>query len=118
MTQLSVGLQVGGQAYSQIIFFEDQRAFDDFTKGTFELGADASAVAIKAGASAQAGTAGPSASKSMNKDEAIAKAKYHKGFAVFTIAKGGAMAEAAVAGQKFSYKPNTSSTERVSRDAD
>lgn len=115
MTQVSVGMQAGGQAYSQIVFFEDQRAFDDFTKGTFELGADASAVAIKAAASANAGTTGPSASKSLDKDEAIAKAKYHKGFAVFTIAKGGAMAEATVAGQKFSYKPRDSG-ERVSHD--
>jgi lipid-binding SYLF domain-containing protein len=105
VTQVSVGFQAGGQAYSQIIFFEDQRAFDDFTKGTLELGADASAVAITAGASVSAGTTGPAASRSVDKNEAVAKAKYHKGFAVFTITKGGAMAEAAIAGQKFSYKP-------------
>jgi lipid-binding SYLF domain-containing protein len=46
MTQLSVGFQFGGQAYSQIIFFEDQRAYDEFTSGNFEFSADASAVAI------------------------------------------------------------------------
>src|ERR1700733_3671927 len=45
VTQVSVGFQAGGQAYSQIVFFEDQRAFDEFTKGNFEFGADASAVA-------------------------------------------------------------------------
>ena len=57
MTQLSVGLQLGGQAFSQIIFFEDARALKEFTSGNFEFGAEASAVAITAAASAQAGTA-------------------------------------------------------------
>jgi lipid-binding SYLF domain-containing protein len=120
MTQVSFGLQAGGQAYSQIVFFEDQRAFDDFTKGTFELGADASAVAIKAAATANVGTTGPTKSKGLDKDEAVAKnrGKYHKGFAIFTIVKGGAMAEAAVAGQKFSYAPRGSNQDRVSRDGD
>jgi lipid-binding SYLF domain-containing protein len=118
VTQLSVGLQAGGQAYSQIVFFEDERAFNDFTDGTFELAADASAVAIKAAASAQAGTAGPSASKNVADEKADTKGKYHKGFAIFTLAKGGAMAEAAVAGQKFSYSPRNSAQERVSRDGD
>ena len=51
MTQLTVGLQLGGQAYSQIIFFEDKRALDEFTSGNFEFGAQATAVAITAGAS-------------------------------------------------------------------
>src|SRR5437588_11832969 len=50
VTQLSVGLQAGGQAYSQIVFFEDERAFKDFTSRHFEFGADASAVAITAAA--------------------------------------------------------------------
>ena len=54
MTQVSVGLQLGGQAYSEIIFFEDQRALKEFTSGNFEFGADASVVAITAGASAEA----------------------------------------------------------------
>jgi lipid-binding SYLF domain-containing protein len=57
MTQITVGLQLGGQAYSQIIFFQDKRAFDEFTSGNFEFGAQATAVAITAGAQAQAGTA-------------------------------------------------------------
>jgi lipid-binding SYLF domain-containing protein len=116
VTQVSVGLQAGGQAYSQLVFFEDQRAFEDFTKGTFELGADASAVAIKASATATAGTAGPAASKGTDKDEMTTKGKYHKGFAVFTIPKGGAMAAATVAGQKFSYTPRGSGQDRVSSD--
>ena len=56
MTQVTIGLQLGGQAYSQIIFFQDKRAFDEFTSGNFEFGAQATAVAITAGASASAGT--------------------------------------------------------------
>jgi lipid-binding SYLF domain-containing protein len=105
MTQLSVGLQAGGQAYSQIIFFEDERAFNEFTGGNFEFGADVSAVAITAAASASAGTTGAGASASGGKKDAKTAGNYHKGLAVFTIVKGGAMYEAAVAGQKFSYKP-------------
>ncbi len=105
MTQLSVGLQAGGQAYSQIIFFQDQRAFHEFTAGNFEFGADMSAVAITAAATASAGTAGTDASASGGKKDAATAGEYHKGVAVFTIVKGGAMAEASVAGQKFSYKP-------------
>ena len=119
VTQLSVGLQAGGQVYSQIVFFEDERAFNDFTDGSFELAADASAVAIKAGAAAQAGTTGPSASKNVSDEKGDTKGKYHKGFAVFTLAKGGAMAEAAVAGQKFSFKaPGANDKERLSSDGD
>ena len=52
MTQLTLGLQLGAEAHSQIIFFEDERAFREFTSGNFEFGAQASAVAITAGASA------------------------------------------------------------------
>ncbi len=58
MAQLTIGLQLGGQAYSQIIFLEDKRAFDEFTNGNFEFSAEASAVAITAGASASATTTG------------------------------------------------------------
>jgi len=53
MTQLTVGFQLGGQAFSQIIFFEDERAFTQFSSGNFEFGAQATAVAITAGASAR-----------------------------------------------------------------
>ena len=59
MTQISVGLQLDGKAFSQIIFFEDKRAFEEFTSGNFEFGAKASAIAI-AGASADASTSGNS----------------------------------------------------------
>jgi lipid-binding SYLF domain-containing protein len=103
MTQLSVGLQAGGQAYSQIIFFEDQRAFDEFTSGNFEFAADVGAVAITAAAGASAGTTGANAGASSGKKDATTAGMYHKGLAVFTIVKGGAMYEATVAGQKFKY---------------
>ena len=56
MTQVSIGLQAGGQAYSQIIFFENKAAFDQFTSGNFEFGAGVSAVAIKSGASGSVGS--------------------------------------------------------------
>lgn len=105
MTQLSIGLQAGGQAYSQIVFFEDKRALDEFTSGDFEFGADASAVAITAAAGATAGTAGASATASSTEKNAKTSGRYFKGVAVFTIVKGGAMYQAAVAGQKFKFKP-------------
>jgi lipid-binding SYLF domain-containing protein len=109
MTQLSVGLQAGGQAYSMIIFFRDHGAFEEFTRENFEFGADVSAVAITAAASGQVGTTGASAGASGGKKDATTAGKYYKGVAVFTIAKGGAMVQAAVAGQKFTYKPKAAS---------
>ena len=105
MTQLTIGLQLGGQAYSEIIFFEDQRAFDEFTSGNFEFSADAGAIVITASASASAATTGATGSASGGKKDAETAGSYHKGMAVFTIAKGGLMYEAAIAGQKFKYKP-------------
>jgi lipid-binding SYLF domain-containing protein len=105
MNQVSVGLQLGGQAYSQIIFFEDKRALDEFTRGDFEFGAGASAVAVTAAAGANAGTSGASANASGGKKDATTSGKYFKGMAVFTIVKGGAMYQAAIGGQKFRYEP-------------
>jgi lipid-binding SYLF domain-containing protein len=105
MTQVSFGFQFGGQAYSEIIFFQDKRAFDAFTNGKFALSGNVSAVAITAGASASAGTAGSSASASGGENDARTAGTYQDGLAVFTIAKGGLMYEAAVAGQRFSYRP-------------
>lgn len=104
MNQVSIGFQLGGQVYSQIIFFEDQRAFDEFTSGSFEFGADASAVAITAAASAGATTGGSSASASGGAHDATTAGAYHKGMAIFTVAKGGLMYQAAIAGQHYSYK--------------
>jgi len=106
MTQLSIGLQLGGQAYSQIIFFKDKRAYDDFTSGNFEFGAQASAVAITAGAQASAGSTGATAGAAPGGTAGKqAKINYHKGMAVFTYAKGGLMYEASIGGQKFTFEP-------------
>ena len=81
LTQLTVGFQWGGQTYSEFIFFKDGDALDKFKSNNYELGAQASAVAVTAGASADA--------------------NYSEGVAVFTQAKGGLMYEATVGGQKF-----------------
>lgn len=106
VTQLSVGFQAGGQAYSQIIFFEDKRALDEFTNGNFEFEAGVSAVAITAAAGGTAGTTGASATASGGKKDAkTVGGAYYKGMAVFTIVKGGAMYQATVAGQKFTFDP-------------
>ena len=85
LTQLTVGAQIGGQSYREIIFFEDKKTLDDFKKGNWELSAQASAIIVKQGAS---------------KDSS-----YDHGVAVFTMPRKGAMAEASVGGQKFKYTP-------------
>ena len=103
MSQLTIGFQLGAQAYSQIVFFKDKRAFDEFTNGNFEFGATAQAVAITAGVSASANTAGNSATASGGKNNAETVGGYNKGMAVFTVAKGGLMYEASIGGQKFKY---------------
>ncbi len=107
MTQLTMGLQLGGQAFSQIIFFEDERAFREFTTGNFEFSAEATAVAITAGVSAKANSGGGiSAGASGGQNNATTThGGYRKGMAAFTIAKGGLMYEAALGGQKFTYTP-------------
>ena len=84
LTQVTVGLQLGGQSYSEIIFFEVENTIDGFKKGDFAFAAQASAVALKSGASANAA--------------------YRNGVAVFTQAKGGLMYEASIGGQKFSFE--------------
>jgi len=84
LSQITIGLQLGGQVYSEYILFEDQTAFNHFTRGQYEMGAQVSAVAITLGKSADA--------------------DYEKGVAVFTKAEGGLMFEASVGGQKFKYK--------------
>ena len=106
MTKVSIGFQAGGQAFSQMIFFEDKRAYDEFTSGEFEFDAQASAVAITAGAQAKAGTEGTTASASAGpKTGAQADVQYRKGMAIFVHIKGGLMYEASIGGQKFSFKP-------------
>ena len=84
LSQLTLGLQMGGQVYAEYIMFRDKTAFDHFTRGNFEMGAQVSAVAINLGASADA--------------------NYDGGVAVFTIAEGGLMYEATIGGQKFKYR--------------
>jgi lipid-binding SYLF domain-containing protein len=108
ITQLSLGFQAGGKAYSEIIFFEDKRALDEFESGIFEFGADASAVAITASANAGAATNGASAGVSVGQTDATTLGVFQKGVAVFTIAKGGLMFSASIAGQKFSFSPHGS----------
>ncbi len=83
LTQLSVGFQAGGQASREIIFFEDKVAMDRFKGNNFEFSAQASAVAVTEGASADA--------------------NYEGGVMVFTMQKGGLMYEASIGGQKFKY---------------
>ena len=85
LTQVTIGFQLGGQAYREVIFFKDKTALDEFTRGNFEFSAQATAVALKAGASANLA--------------------YNGGVAIVTMTKGGLMYEASVGGQKFSYKP-------------
>jgi lipid-binding SYLF domain-containing protein len=81
LSQLSIGFQWGGQAYSEYILFEDASTLNSFKEGNYELGAQVSAVAVTAGASADAA--------------------FVDGMAIFTQAKGGLMYEASVGGQKF-----------------
>jgi lipid-binding SYLF domain-containing protein len=106
-SDISIGLQAGGQAYSQIIFFESADALNKFTSGNFEFEASAEAIAIQAKAEASAGTegAGSSASATKTGEKTTSGAKYQNGMAIFTMAKGGLMYAATIAGQKYSYKP-------------
>lgn len=85
ITQLSAGLQIGGQAYREIVFFRDKQQCDDFKNGRFEMGAQLSAIVVTEGA----GTAGT----------------YTDGVAVFILPTAGLMAEASVSGQRFGFEP-------------
>ena len=105
MAQVSIGFQLGGEGFSEIIFFQDERSFKEFTSGNFEFGADAQAVAITVAAQGKASTTGASAGASATKHDAATAGEYHKGMATFTIIKGGLMYEASLSGQKFSYTP-------------
>ncbi len=105
LTKLSIGFQMGGQAFSQIIFLQDKRAFDEFTSGRFEFDASASAVVIVLGAQAQAGTAGTSASAGTGPASTRqVETGYNKGMAVFIHPLGGLMYEASIGGQRFQYE--------------
>jgi lipid-binding SYLF domain-containing protein len=105
MAQISIGLQLGGQAFSEIIFFKNADAFEGFTNGDFEFGADASAVALTAGAQASATTKGLTASAGTSAENTEdSAADWFRGLAVFTIAKGGLMYQATIGGQGFDYE--------------
>jgi lipid-binding SYLF domain-containing protein len=107
VTQLSVGFQAGGEAYSEIIFFKDRQALEAFESGNFQFGAGVSAVVITAGASASADTSGTQASASGGQNDARVVGAYTNGMVVFTIAKGGLEGGASVEGEKFSYHAKT-----------
>lgn len=85
ITQGTVGLQAGGQTFTEVLAFEDERALQRFKEGKFAFAANASAVALKSGAAATA--------------------KYSDGVAVFIDPQGGLMVEAAIGGQSFTYQP-------------
>ena len=102
----TIGFQLGGQAFSELIFFQDKRAYDEFTSGNFEFDAAASAVAITAGAQIKAGTDGATAGANVGSENSKqARTSYYKGMAVFIHTKGGLMYEAAIGGQAFSFNP-------------
>ncbi len=85
LVQGSVGLQVGGEAFRELIFFKDKKALDTFKEGKLKFSGQASAVAVKSGASVDLA--------------------YNDGVAVFTLTKGGLMASASIGGQSFTFKP-------------
>jgi len=85
ITQITIGFALGGQAYSQVVFFETENDLNHFKGGNLEFAAQASAVAVTA--------------------RAAADANYEKGVAIFTMAKGGLMYEASIGGQKLSFEP-------------
>lgn len=104
MKQLSAGFQAGGKVYSQIIFFKDKHALEQFESGNFEFAAGASATAITAEVGAKAATNGTSHQASLTDHDADIEGHYNDGMAVFTVAKGGLMYAATIAGQHFTYK--------------
>ena len=104
MFQGSIGFQLGGTGFSQVVFFQDKRAFAEFVSGNFEFGAEAQATVLTAAAKATFNTGGSSATASGTKNNAaIGSTGYNKGMATFTITKGGLMYEASLGGQKFSF---------------
>jgi len=104
LAKLSIGFQLGGQAFSEIIFLQDKRAYTEFINGNFEFDASASAVVITAGVQAKAGTEGVTAGASAGPATGeYADINYSKGMAVFVQTKGGLMYEASIGGQKFSF---------------
>ncbi len=102
VSDITFGAQAGGQAYRQVIFFENKASYDKFTTGKFEFDASASAVAVKASAQASAGTTGTSAAAG-NGGGAGAGSGYTGGMQTFTMAEGGLMYAATIGGQKYNF---------------
>jgi hypothetical protein len=105
LSDVTIGLQAGGQAYRQMIFFENKAAYDRFVGGKFEFEAAASAVAVTASAQASAGTQSSQASAGAGAPNTGVGAGYQSGLQVFTMAEGGLMYQATIGGQKYSFKP-------------
>jgi lipid-binding SYLF domain-containing protein len=87
LTQVTIGLQLGGQVYSEVVFFKDEAALDDFKRGRLKFDAQVSAVALNA--------------------RAAGDLPYRDGVAIVTMARGGLMYEASLGGQKFSFRAVT-----------
>lgn len=110
MIHANVGWTLGGAVYQEIIFFETEKDFKDFTSGHFEFSADAGAVALTAAATTKATTMGNQGPQygltpDMTEISGPDAATYRKGTAVFTLTLGGFMYQATVGGQQFSYNP-------------
>ena len=106
LVDVSIGFQLGGQVYRQIVFFEDASAYDGFTAGKFEFDAQASAVAVTASARASSGTQGSQASVGAASSAELAGAEiYYEGTRVFTMTVGGLMYQATIAGQRYNFRP-------------
>jgi lipid-binding SYLF domain-containing protein len=86
LTQITVGLQLGGQEYSEVVIFKDEASLSNFKRGKLKLNAQASAIALD--------------------ERAAGDLPYRDGVAIVTMAKGGLMYEASVGGQKFSFRPD------------
>ena len=106
LLDISVGFQLGGQIYRQIIFFENKAAYEDFTDGGFEFDAQAAAIAVTASAQASSGTQGSQAAVgAATTSELAAASAYHNGTRVFTMARGGLMYQVTIAGQRYNFRP-------------
>ena len=105
LVEASIGLQAGGQTYRQIIFFQDAEAYQSFAKDGFEFDAQAQAVAVTASAEAGAGTTGSRSSAGAGSPNTAAGGGYSNGMQIFTMAEGGLMYKATVAGQRYNFEP-------------
>jgi hypothetical protein len=103
LMDITFGAQAGGQAYRQVIFFQNKAAYDKFTGCKFEFDASASAVAVTASAQASAGTQGASAAAGAGNPNTGAAAGYVNGMQTFTMAEGGLMYAATIGGQKYNF---------------